>query len=40
MPVPSITQATNKKNIQLVFAAVKETIRQTPLKNLKNMDIL
>ncbi|KAJ7833258.1 guanine nucleotide binding protein, alpha subunit [Mycena olivaceomarginata] len=37
---PHITQATNKKNIRLVFAAVKETIRQTPLKNLKNMDIL
>jgi hypothetical protein len=37
MPVPSITQATNKANIRLVFAAVKETIIQTMLKH---MDIL
>ncbi|KAJ7705845.1 G-protein alpha subunit [Mycena olivaceomarginata] len=36
---PHITQATNKANIRLVFAAVEETILQT-LLNLKNMDIL
>ncbi|KAJ7468976.1 G-protein alpha subunit-domain-containing protein [Mycena latifolia] len=30
---PHVTQATNTKNIRLVFAAVKETILQNALKN-------
>ncbi|KAJ7500093.1 hypothetical protein FB451DRAFT_1015977, partial [Mycena latifolia] len=30
---PQLTQATNTKNIRLVFAAVKETILQNALKD-------
>jgi hypothetical protein len=33
MPIVSVTQATNTKNIQLIFVAIKEMILQNALKN-------
>jgi guanine nucleotide-binding protein subunit alpha len=33
MPIVSVTQATNMKNIRLVFVAVKETILQNAFKD-------
>ncbi|KAJ6460182.1 hypothetical protein C8R45DRAFT_1109073 [Mycena sanguinolenta] len=33
LSIPFVTQATNTKNIRLVFAAVKETILQNALKD-------